>query len=163
MSNSLPALGSYIEALNCRIGAYVPSLDCTGVDVLLLPCDADHNPIILTDQAYGEFGVDHGASSDTDGQANTDAMAKAGSALANAIIALSTPEQPRMFLPAKRDLVAIWASCKELFDDSFYWSSTQDGAHYAWGQNFGYGNVYYWDKGSASKAFPVRRISASSL
>lgn len=154
----LPLVGTYIERENAIIGAYMNSADGKDLEAVLVPCDEDHKPLILTDREYGCYGTDiKGATSWTDDAANTAAMAKAGSKLAQELHKLGAA------LPAKLTLAAVFANLKHLFPGDWFWSSTQNGAHGAWGQTFENGNVYCWSMYSTFKAFPVRRVSASSL
>lgn len=154
----LPVIGTYIERENAVVGAYMNSVDGKDVDAVLLPCDGNRKPIILDSRGYGCFGDDlKGAVSMTDDAANTKAMAKAGSALAKEIIKLDGA------LPAKHTLMAIYANLKHLFGSGWFWSSSQFDARYAWVQGFDYGNVNTWYKYTSIKAFPVRRVNASTL
>lgn len=154
----LPLVGTYIERENAIIGAYMNSADGKDLEAVLVPCDGDRKPLILTDREYGCYGTDiKGAGSWTDDIANTAAMAKAGSKLAQELQKLGAA------LPAKLTLAAVFANLKHLFPGDWFWSSTQYDAHSAWVQDFEYGYVYDWRKPNAGKAFPVRRVSASSL
>ena len=152
---SLPVIGQYLVSANGFVGAIVASLDGKGLDALIVASNAERKPYLLEDMQYGCYGTEiKGADSLTDGQANTDAMAKAGSELAKKILAL------KAFLPAKHDLMAIYANCKHLnlFPDAWFWSSTQFVSSYAWLQHFSHGYVLSWRKDNAYKAFPVRRV-----
>lgn len=154
----LPLVGTYIARENAIIGAYMNSADGKDLEAVLIPCDKDRKPLILTDREYGCFGTDiKGATSWTDDAANTAAMAKEGSKLAQEIQKMGAA------LPAKLTLAAVFANVKHLFPGDWFWSSTQNGSHGAWAQRFEYGSVCCWGKDCTNEAFPVRRVIASSL
>lgn len=158
VAGALPSPGTYLSRYDAIVGGYIRSLDGQGLDAVLVPADAKGQPVILEEVEYGCYGTNvSGANSEDDGEANTKALAAAGSLLAQKMLELKAA------LPAKAELMTSWANIRSLFPQSVFWSSTQDDSHNAWGQFFEYGYVNYWSKDSTNKAFPVRRVSASSL
>lgn len=110
-----------------------------------------------------------GAESYCDGMANTQAMAKAGSALAKRILKLLIGGFDDWHLPSRLQLLLAYHELarakdfatgeKEAFDRAWYWSSTQDADHagYAWMQCF-YASQDYYLKGGEWRARAVRAI-----
>ena len=131
--------------------------------------------LIVAPKAAGEFpaAVWHkttkrieGALSDFDGLHNTDAMAEAGSPLAQKIRALEIGGEVIWYLPSRGELLLAWSARQALpeaerFDEDIYWSSTQSagGGAYAWGQSFYYGGQGHWHKGNELMARAVRRVT----
>lgn len=154
----------------------------------------------LDDQKWGEFDQEiEGARSFFDGQANTQAMAEAGSELAKAIQALNINGHTDWYLPARDELELVYRNLKPTDNRNFrlsgdnpssvpvgyaysidepaqtiatdfqedgeqalkptwYWSSTQSSADFAWRQGFGAGDQGIGHKGSAFRARAVRRF-----
>jgi hypothetical protein len=106
-----------------------------------------------------------GAVSDFDGLANTQAMAAAGSPLAQAAIELRHAGHDDWYIPARGGQLLQWGNLKPLlpeaeqFADAWHWSSTQYSRNYAFNHYFGYGftnyNVKSWEGG---RARAVRRF-----
>ena len=154
----------------------------------------------MDDQQWGEFDQEiEGARSFFDGQANTQAMAEAGSELAKAIQALNINGHNDWYLPARDELELVYRNLKptdnrnfrlsgdnpssvpvgyaysidepaqtittdfqedgeQALQPTWYWSSTQSSAHYAWSQDFADGGQDRDPKGSAFRARAVRRF-----
>jgi hypothetical protein len=116
-----------------------------------------------------------GATSDTDGAANTDAIiAQTGAAAANTYAAglcrlYSTSgnnDQGLWYLPAKDELNLMYENIGEgnalglgnigSFASDFYWSSTEGNTNYAWYQDFFYGNQSNYFKNDSHFVRAVR-------
>ncbi|MCB4365435.1 DUF1566 domain-containing protein [Hydrogenophaga taeniospiralis] len=114
----------------------------------------------LEDQQWGEYGKRiTGADSYHDGRANTEAMAAAGSALAQKILALDIDGHTDWALPSQADGHLLAANAKHLMQqDEYYWLSTQFSADNAWYQYFNYGYQDTGLKDCEFRAVPVRCI-----
>lgn len=116
--------------------------------------------ILLPDElsgSWGEYGVEiKGAGSYSDGEANTRAMAEAGSVIAIKALELDgfIPSclEGQMLMAAKADGLV------ELRDDRWHWLSTQRSANYAYGMDFEDGWLGYYDKSAERLARPVRSL-----
>ena len=114
----------------------------------------------LEDQEWGEYGKRiEGADSYHDGRANTEAMAAAGSALAQKILALDIGGHTDWALPSQADGHLLAANAKHLMQqDECYWLSTQFSAISAWYQSFFSGLQHVNGKDCELRAVPVRCI-----
>jgi hypothetical protein len=109
---------------------------------------------LFIDVQWGPRGVDvPGACSEWDGEANTVAMAKAGSELAQRIL-----EQRGLILPACNELYMLRMIAPHLIADDWYWSSTQYSADFAWHQYFADGIPDYDVKDYELRARAVRSV-----
>ncbi len=116
--------------------------------------------ILLPDELsgrWGEYGVEiKGAGSYSDGEANTRAMAEAGSVIAIKALELDglIPSclEGQMLMAAKADGLV------ELRDDRWHWLSTQRSADTAYHMVFEGGWLYYDDKSLERLARPVRSL-----
>lgn len=114
--------------------------------------------ILLPDElsgAWGEYGVKiEGAGSYSDGEANTRAMAEAGSEIAVKALELGgfIPSclEGQLLMAAKADGLV------ELRDDRYHWLSTQRSAYGAFYMGFGDGNQGNTGKGTGLRVRPVR-------
>lgn len=112
-----------------------------------------------------------GANSYFDGLTNTEAMAAAGSKLAEKVRALRIGDYDDWYLPARQEALIIKGNeaaagklfqpgGTEAFERRWYWTSTQSAADpdYAWLQDFyGGGQSYGYEDGSY-RARAVRRM-----
>ena len=155
----LPALGSLLTAHGGHLGAIVrgPATDGSADYALIVSAREGGD---FEDLVWSEDYTDvAGATSRSDGPANTQAMADAGLVLAQRIRALDLGGFTDWYLPAAGELRALDANVPELFDPKdWYWSSTQYSRHYAWCQGFEYGLSGDYDKGNEFRARAVRRI-----
>jgi hypothetical protein len=64
-------------------------------------------------------------------------------------------------LPTLREQSLLFANLKEQFEERWYWSGEQHASlsACAWGQNFGYGDQYDYDKSYEGSARAVRRVT----
>lgn len=108
--------------------------------------------------AYGEYGKDiTGAGHYVDGEANTRAMAEAGSEIAKKALELGA------FIPSCLEGQLIMAAkhaglITDLREDRFYWLSTQFSAHNAYTMDFEGGWQYYNGKNGERLVRPVRSL-----
>ena len=122
---------------------------------------AERALILLPDELsgpWGEYGVEiKGAGSYSDGEANTRAMAEAGSVIAVKALELDgfIPSclEGQLLMAAKADGLV------ELRDDRYHWLSSQRSADYAYGMDFGDGWLDFDDKFLERLARPVRSLS----
>lgn len=116
--------------------------------------------ILLPDElrgAWGEYGVEiKGASSYSDGEANTRAMAEAGSVIAIKALELDgfIPSclEGQLLMAAKADGLV------DLREDRYHWLSTQRSAYYAYGMDFEDSWLNDTGKGYVRLARPVRSL-----
>lgn len=116
--------------------------------------------ILLPDElngVWGEYGVKiEGAGSYSDGEANTRAMAEAGSEIAVKALELGgfIPSclEGQLLMAAKADGLV------ELRDDRYHWLSTQRSADIAYFMDFGAGWLYIFDELLERLARPVRSL-----
>jgi len=106
---------------------------------------------------YGEYGQDiEGATSYTDGEKNTRAMAEAGSEIAKQALELGG------HIPACLEAHLLMAAKTEglvtLREDRYCWLSTQCSANVAYGLDFEGGWQYYYDKDGERVAPLVRGV-----
>jgi hypothetical protein len=102
-----------------------------------------------------------GAVSDLDGYANTLALASSAHdhPAAEWASSLTIEGHDDWYLAARRELRLCWVNVPELFEDGWYWSSTQFSADSAWCQTFGGGGQGINDKDYKLRARAVRRLS----
>lgn len=102
------------------------------------------------------------ASSWCDGLANTQAMAGAGSKLAQWALALRLDGFDDWYVPSRLEsLMAFSEVCKTAeFEPDWYWTSTPSAgdASFAWSQHFTSGYQYYGHKDDELRARAVRRV-----
>ena len=111
--------------------------------------------------AWGSQGEDEpGAKSRFDGHANTIALCESRHEHPAAEWAreVTIDGFNDFYLPSLRELMLCFVNVPELFEDGWYWSSTQYSASYAYMQHFGdgYTDVYYKD--FSDRARVVRRF-----
>lgn len=118
--------------------------------------DDGQNPSIK----WGGYGIEvDGANCEFDGLDNTTALLKSGNDHPAAAWAAGVMIEGHndFYLPSRREQSLMYANCPELFDSSWYWSSTQYSAHNAWIQNFDDGNQNNNDKNEELAVRAVRR------
>lgn len=140
---------------------------------------ADAYALIVAPKADGEIAelawhdkrkAVAGANSYSDGAANTAAMAKAGSGLAQWATSLRIGGFDDWYMPSRLELLVAFGELKTLeafqedaadgFADEWYWSSTQYARYesYAWFQGFTNGHQYGGRKDNELRARAVRRL-----
>jgi len=106
---------------------------------------------------WGEYGVDiKGAGSYSDGEANTRAMAEAGSAIA--IKALELGGHIPSCLEGQLVMAAKADGLVEMREDRFHWLSSQRSAYHAYNMDFVAGWLGNFDKYFERLARPVRSL-----
>ena len=110
---------------------------------------------------YGCYGKKiAGADCRFDGDANTVAMAKAGSEIA--IKALALPDG--CYIPSRAESALLYAVAPDEFKtDSYYMTSTQYSEYGAWMQYFAYGHQYDYLKFNERRVRFVRRLVIDSF
>ena len=100
------------------------------------------------------------AISATDGFANTEAMAAAGSKLGQWARALRLGGHDDWYIPSRLELLLAFAEMRDQFAQDWYWTSTQtkQDTQYAWIQLFGNGGQYDDRKDFELRARAVRRV-----
>ena len=109
---------------------------------------------------WGGRGKESGATSKTDGLANSETLQSEGGHPAIEAVAAYTAEgHTDFYLPACAELYHYWVNVPELFaKDTWYWSSSQRSANGAFGVGFDDGFQYNHGKGSELRVRPVRRF-----
>jgi hypothetical protein len=124
---------------------------------LIIPTDdAGKN----TSVAWGGYGTEtEGANCEFDGLANTTALLKSENEHPAAEWAAGVIIEGHndFYLPARRENSVAYGNCPELFDNEWYWSSTQYSARSAWVQHFGDGGQGIDGKDYSLAARAVRR------
>lgn len=155
---SLPAVGAVWPGQG---GVYAGIIHCEGTDYhLIVSQAAEHSGL-----AWGGYGSEvDGASHDCDGQANTaDLMADdTDHPAARWAAEVNADGHADFYLPSRRELRLCWVNVPELFDKkTWYWTSTQYSAHFAWFQNFGDGGQGDDGKHYEGRARAVRRFKVN--
>ena len=155
---TLPTFGEIVPGEGGRLGAIMRGPVVDGVrmpDYAIIVPDLPGK-----DMAWGKRETDvAGATSLTDGLANTAAMLAAKCPPAIHIAALRTAEgHADLYLPARAELWALRANVPELFDAGWHWSSTQDAGYYAFVQSFENGDSNWHGKDNDYRVRAVRRI-----
>lgn len=114
----------------------------------------------LEDKTWGKYGQDvPGATSKSDGAANTRAMAEAGSETAKEVLALQIDGYADWFIPSQADMHVAFANCAELFEQAdYYWTSTQVSRHSAFVQDFELGGSTWGGKDDELRVRAFRTI-----
>jgi hypothetical protein len=109
---------------------------------------------------WGGRGKESGATSKTDGLANSEALQSEGGHPAIEAVAAYTAEgHTDFYLPACAELYHCWVNAPELFaKDTWYWSSSQRSAGYAFLMYFDAGTQDTTVKGNELRVRPVRRF-----
>lgn len=163
---TLPAFGAVIPGQGGLLAAILRGPIVEGVEqppFALLVSDAAVGE--FEDVAWGEYGKDvPGATSRTDGKANTDSMVLAGCPAALRMRDLTIDGHSDWYLPSLGELNSAAANVPELFGtDDWYWTSTQTSRLYAFVQGFEHGNSTYGGKGYGRRVRAFRRISLDLL
>lgn len=145
-SRSLSAMGGTLAAIIAR-----PD----GTTYGLVVADAEHD----VRGEWGDYNQDVPGAKGPNGAANTQAMAEAGSTIAQAVLALRIEGNAGWYIPSRLEMLALYEAAPALFDkDSQYWTSSQYSRGSAWCQEFEYGYSYASLKGLEFRARPVRSI-----
>lgn len=149
-----PEQGGILAAI--MAGATIDGIQRPDVAIIVPADPAGH----FEDVQWGAYGTEiAGATSPTDGAANTADMVTSGLPLAQQITALRIDGHADWFLPARRQLQALAANVPQLFNqDDWYWSSSQNSRDGAWVQDFEDGDSCWDGKGNEFRAVAVRQI-----
>ena len=112
------------------------------------------------DHEWGGRGKESGATSKTDGLANSEMLQSEGGHPAIEAVAAYTAEgHTDFYLPACAELYHCWVNVPDLFaQDTWYWSSSQRSADTAFGMGLCDGGQDYYDKDNELRVRPVRRL-----
>jgi len=114
------------------------------------------------DLTWGPYGEEApGATSQTDGRANTAALTASGKGHPAAIWASQYTEDAHAdyYLPSRIDLLMCYLHAPQVFKTSgWYWSSSQCSRNLAWCQHFECGSSRASSKDAEFRARPVRSI-----
>ena len=117
---TLPAPGTELPHLGGSLGAYVAYPDGTTRALIVASRSNDKTG------EWGEYGQDVPGARGIDGLASTNAMAEAGSGLAQAVRALTIGGHIDWYIPSRPELLALYEQAPQLFKDKvWHWSSTQ--------------------------------------
>ncbi|HZX85696.1 MAG TPA: hypothetical protein VFF19_19140 [Reyranella sp.] len=163
-SVTLPAFGAVIPGQGGVLAAILRAPLIDGVEqppFALILCGADAE----FKSAWGEYGKDvPGATSRTDGKANTDAMAQAECTAALKVRALSIDGHSDWYLPSLGELNSAAANVPELFNtEGWYWTSTQLSRNSAFVQDFEDGVSYWNGKVIDCRVRACRRVPLDAL
>ena len=99
------------------------------------------------------------ANSKRDGFANTVILMEDDHPAAKTATAYTADGHDNFYLPAAAELYHCWLNVPDLFaKDTWYWSSSQRSANYAFGMNFDGGDQDYLGKSDELRVRPVRRL-----
>lgn len=152
-TTALPAIGTHLPAEGGTLAAILARAD--GSTYGLIVSHAKHERTGV----WGEYGQDVPCARGIHGLASTNAMAEAGSNIANVVRAMALDGHADWYIPSRMELLAAYEGAPELFDkDGWYWSSTQSSRFHAWCQYFEYGCSHANLKDTEFRARPVRSI-----
>ena len=162
---TLPAFGAAIAGQGGNFAAIMRGPIDDGVQqppYALLVSDATLGEI---KEVWGEYGKDvPGASSRTDGKANTDAMVLANCPAALRVREISIDGHTDFYLAAPGEISSAAANVLEFFSKKgYYWTSQQFSRSYAFVQDFEDGNSLWLFKGNKHRVRAFRRISLDLL
>jgi hypothetical protein len=152
---SIPALGEHWPDQGGFNGGYVAARDDVPAHYLIIAKND------VGAHEWGGRGKESGATSKTDGLANTVALCNAEEKhpAANACAEHQAEGHHDFYLPACAELYNCWVNVPSLFaKDTWYWSSTQRSAYRAFYMNFDDGSQDYGVKYSELRVRPVRRF-----
>lgn len=151
--SNMPAIGDLMPSEGGTLAAILARPD--GTTYGLIVADASHD----IEGEWGEYGQAVDGARGTDGMASTQAMAQAGSEIAQKVLAMDIAGHRDWYIPSRLELLACYELAPQLFErDGWYWSSTQYSRYYAWCQAFEYGHSYANGKDDEFRARPVRSI-----
>jgi hypothetical protein len=160
---SLPKFGQYITGQGGYFAAIMRGHNSQTPHYALLVSDVNVGEIAKC--AWGEYGKDvPGASSRTDGRANTKAMAIVYCPAALAVRSMIIGGHSDYFLPALGELNSAAANVPEQFaKEGWYWSSTQFSRSYAFAHGFEYGGSEWRHKYNENRVRAFRAIPLELL
>ena len=155
---ALPRIGEYVSGQGGVYGGLMRGENGQPDYHLIWPTDASAH---VQEIEWGGYEKDEpDAKSEFDGLANT--IALCGSSISHPAAewaaGLTIDGHKDFYLPSRRELRLAWVNVPELFEDGWYWSSTQYSPNFAWGQYFDDGNQLYGPKHYEGRARAGRRI-----
>lgn len=152
-AQAIPAVGVYWPEQGGINGGWVAAHGDVPAHYLIWATDD------VGEHEWGGRGKESGATSKTDGQANTLNLLNDGDhAAAKACANHESGEHGDFYLPACAELYHGWLNVPGIFNkDRWYWSSSQRSADYAFLVLFDVGSQYGNVKGGECLVRPVRR------
>jgi len=153
MASPIPLIGALWKEQGGYLGAILPDA-ASGRNRAIIVADKEHE----FTATFGPTNVSLDTS-DMDGATNTKLMVESSHTFpaAEKCAALTINGFSDWFLGARREMRALQAASKELFDlDPWYWTSTQSSAYGAYVQDFSDGIQFYDDKYYERPVRPVR-------
>jgi hypothetical protein len=122
-----------------------------------------HHIFAATDvgeHAWGDYGTETGATSKINGILNTTTLLEHGESFpaAEAAGSYSVDGHHDFYLPSIGELNHAWQTIAEHFEKTWYWSSSQRSAYYAFYMHFDDGIQLSNGKGDELRVRPVRRF-----
>lgn len=149
----IPAPGQPWPSQGGIYAGALPALDGQGIEHLVL------GDFLKGEFVWSEYGKDlSGASSRTDGKANTAAMLAAQSPAAIAVNGYSQAVEFDWHIPSQQEAHLLAATCFDHMDEAVIWTSSQYSANGAWCQSFNGGNSTWDLKDLSLRVRPVRRF-----
>jgi len=153
---SVPALGEYWTGQGGFNGGLVAARGDVPAHYLIVAKED------IGAHEWGGRGNESGATSKTDGRANTEALYggdRDDHPAADACVEYKADGHNDFYLPACAELYHCWVNVPELFaKDTYYWSSSQRSADYAFGVDFVVGIQGSYVKSYELRVRPVRRF-----
>ena len=149
----VPALGTEWPGQGGFNGGFIPARGDVPAHYLIIAAND------VGDHEWGNRGKESGATSKTDGHANSVILlADGGHPAAEAADEYTADGHTDFYLPACAELYHCWVNVPDLFaKDTWYWSSSQRSANYAFDMHFGGGYQDNLVKGNEFRVRPVRR------
>lgn len=150
---SIPELGAEWPGQGGFNGGFIPASGDVPAHYLIVAAKDVGN------HEWGNRGKESGATSKTDGMKNSITLLADGDHPAAAAADEYTVDgHTDFYLPACAELYHCWVNVPELFaKDTWYWSSTQRSADYAFFMNFDDGTHDYSAKDGEFRVRPIRR------
>jgi hypothetical protein len=154
-AHAIPALGEYWSGQGGFNGGLVSARGDVPAHYLIIAKDD------IGAHEWGGRGKESNATSKTDGLANSEMLQEEGGHPAiEAVAAYAADGHQDFYLPACAELYHCWVNVPELFaKDTWYWSSSQRSAHFAFDMTFGDGIQFNLGaKTNELRVRPVRRF-----
>ena len=154
-AHTIPALGEYWPGQGGLNGGLVAARGDVPAHYLIIAKDD------LGDHEWGSRGKESGATSKIDGYANTKALCGNDDdhPAADTCAEHKADGHHDFYLPACAELYHCWVNVPELFaKDTWYWSSTQRSANFAFPMGFDDGGQHDLGKSNELRVRPVRRF-----
>ncbi|BBP51203.1 hypothetical protein PHLH3_08290 [Pseudomonas sp. St386] len=151
---AVPAIGTYWPGHGGINGGFVAARGDVPAHYLIIARDD------VGSHEWGNRGKESGATSKTDGHANTiTLLTDEGHPAAEAADGYAADGHEDFYLPAAAELYQGWLNCPEVFaQDCYYWSSSQRSAGNAFYMYFDDGLQSFLGKYDELRVRPVRRF-----